>query len=436
MNDLSFLVVPLPVEVKKEITLGNYEGAEKIIREIEKRDIHPILKLRLEYELERMRRMRKDYPWNRGDALKILGEKIKEFREEELDEWISEGIVDRAYVEGEERFYERFVENLFFLNPKIARRGIIKDDASKYARMIIDEAMGRILNGDLRKYKIVGGIKVKVKRKGNYRVWLPFPKENFQIERVRLIKTSHPKYYLAENDAAQRTIYLEGYEKEFFVEFEYTISEVKGGIEGYANIDKNKNEKLPHVVFTPYIRDLVWKIVDGCKDDYEKALKIYEWITKNTNYTYVREYCMYDNIGEYVATSLRGDCGMFALLFITLCRAVGIPAKWQSGWFITPKFASPHDWAQVYVNNTWLPVDASFGNFRRHGRKRNKFYFGNLDAFRMIANDDFMVEFTPEKNFWRSDPVDNQRGEIENKRRNIYFDEFTTEIFVKEFRRI
>jgi hypothetical protein len=69
-------------------------------------------------------------------------------------------------------------------------------------------------------------------------------------------------------------------------------------------------------------------------------------------------------------------------------------------------------------------------------RNRNDFYFGNMDAFRMIANDDLLVDFTPEKKHWRSDPVDNQRGEVENESRNLYFDEFESKIYVKEFKRI
>ncbi len=435
MNDLSFLVVPLPEEIRKEIALGNLRTAEMMIRR-EMKKAPKLLKLRLEYEIERIRRMEKDYPHNREKALELLKRRIENFKEEELALWLSEGIVDKHIFEGEERFYDRFVDNIFFLKPGLRRRDMKDSSERKYTKRLIAGAMVRINKGEVRKYRVKAGIRIKLKKQGYYRVWLPFPKENFQVEKVKLLRATGGKYYVAENDAFQRTIYFEGKNKEFGVEFEYVISEVNGAIEGEADLGQNMKEKLPHVRFTPYIKELAQKIVGDEKDDYSRARKIYEWITGHTTYTYVREYCMYDNISEYVATSLRGDCGMFALLFITLCRALGIPAKWQSGWFITPKFASPHDWAQVYVNDAWLPVDASFGNARRHGSRRNEFYFGNLDAFRMIANDDFLVDFEPEKRFWRSDPVDNQRGEVENERRNIYFNEFSTDIYVKEFHRV
>ena len=436
MNDLSFLTIPIPEDVRREILLGNFEGARKIIRRLLKRDISPHLYRRLEYEMERLNRLEKDFPWKRDDALKLLDENLVGFKDFELDNWIAKGYVERLYINGEERYFKRFVQNLFFLIPTLERRRKKKDELVPYTRKIIYDTIDRMRRGDIRKYKIVAGIKINVNRRGNYRVWLPVPKENFQIEKVRILHTHPQEHYIADNDAPQRTVYFEKNSKEYQVEFEYIISEVKGGLEGRADLATNLEEKAPHVRFTPLINSLARKIVEDAEDDYERARRIYNWITTNTNYTYVREYCMYDNISEFVATSLRGDCGMFALLFITVCRAVGIPAKWQSGWFLTPKFASPHDWAQIYVDGLWLPVDASFGNYKRHGKKRNDFYFGNMDAFRMIANDDFQVDFEPEKRHWRSDPVDNQRGEIENEKRNLYFNEFKSTLYVKEFQKM
>ncbi|NPA74655.1 MAG: transglutaminase domain-containing protein, partial [Euryarchaeota archaeon] len=96
----------------------------------------------------------------------------------------------------------------------------------------------------------------------------------------------------------------------------------------------------------------------------------------------------------------------------------------------------PHDWAMVYTDGKWLPVDGSFGNLHRHSRVENEFYFGNLDAFRMVANDDLLSEFNPKKRYWRSDPVDNQVGEVENEKENIYYDGFSWKIYVKDFKKI
>ena len=112
--------------------------------------------------------------------------------------------------------------------------------------------------------------------------------------------------------------------------------------------------------------------------------------------------------------NLTGDCGFQALLFITLCRMAGIPAHWQSGWFITPYEASPHDWAIIYLPEFgYLPVDLSFGGKDKKDIMRKAFYFGNLDGFRMVANDEFQEDFDPPAKFVREDPYDNQVGEAE-----------------------
>ena len=48
-------------------------------------------------------------------------------------------------------------------------------------------------------------------------------------------------------------------------------------------------------------------------------------------YTFMPSYFVLENIAENCARSFTGDCGVFALLFVTLCRCAGIPAQWQSG---------------------------------------------------------------------------------------------------------
>ena len=50
-------------------------------------------------------------------------------------------------------------------------------------------------------------------------------------------------------------------------------------------------------------------------------------------------------IPEYCASRLRGDCGVQALTFITMCRIAGIPARWQSGLYADWRSADSHDWA-------------------------------------------------------------------------------------------
>ena len=130
----------------------------------------------------------------------------------------------------------------------------------------------------------------------------------------------------------------------------------------------------------------------------------------------MRDYFQIDNINEYCAVNLRGDCGLQALLFIILCRINGIPARWQSGMAIEPTYSGSHDWAQFYLEGWgWLFADCSYGGsaYRFGAKERHEFFFGNLDPMRMVATRAFQAPLTPELTTFRVDPYDNQAGEIQ-----------------------
>lgn len=139
-------------------------------------------------------------------------------------------------------------------------------------------------------------------------------------------------------------------------------------------------------------------------------------------YSFVRQYATIDNLPEYMATGLKGDCGIYAILFITMCRIAGIPAKWQSGLYATPLDIGCHDWAQFYIEPYgWLYADCSFGGaaWREGNKERWNFYFGNLDPFRVPLCSEFQHEFLPPKSWLREDPYDSQSGEAEYEDRGL-----------------
>ena len=188
-------------------------------------------------------------------------------------------------------------------------------------------------------------------------------------------------------------------------------------------------EQPPHIAFTPFIRSLARELAGSEGDPVRVARRFYDYITQNVTYAFMRPYLLLERGAEYTAVNLRGDCGMQAMLFIALCRAVGIPARWQSGLYAKPGDVGSHDWAEFYSERLgWLPVDCSFGGgANREGNEtRRAFYFGNLDPWRMVANRVYYAPFAPEKKYPRIDPYDNQRGEIETENRGLMGGEFRT----------
>lgn len=99
------------------------------------------------------------------------------------------------------------------------------------------------------------------------------------------------------------------------------------------------------------------------------------------DYRYQPAYLQLDCIADQCAKTLRGDCGVFALLFITLCRIAGIPARWQSGWAVRPgRWAPTTGPCSTWPPTGWLWADCSFGSSaRRSGEDaRRAHYFGSL----------------------------------------------------------
>jgi hypothetical protein len=158
----------------------------------------------------------------------------------------------------------------------------------------------------------------------------------------------------------------------------------------------------------------------------EQTKKLFVWLRTNYPWASAREYSTIDHISDYVIANKHGDCGQLSLLFITLCRYNGIPARWQSGFMLYPNGKNLHDWAEIYFEGIgWIPVDSSFG-LQAWGKNDDErlFFFGGQDAYHLTINNDFGRPLSPEKMHLRSETVDFQRGEVEWRGGNLYFDQW------------
>ncbi|MCB5950742.1 transglutaminase domain-containing protein [Enterococcus sp. BWT-B8] len=431
--DLSYLSIPLPEEVVRIKQYGDFQGAAKVIDHLLERKIPFALKKRLEIEKEIIKMIGiNEYPFSVNEAIHQMREAFEQFESKELDQLMEESLVDWIYVGGEPHFQRRFLLNLVKTQPAYAERLIKKEDSEtdQLRKIELTENIRLMKENGHRKVKIHIRSSIKIKKEHErigeqVKVHLPVPRNAQQISEIKILKHSEAdKVTTSPEDSYQRTICFETRLKEneeFFVEYEY-VNEVH-----YIELDALKAEKakeemsdleeqLPHIRFTPYLQSILDEVLDGETNTVIQARKIYDFITTNVKYSFMREYFTIDNISEYAAVNLKGDCGVQAILFITLCRMAGIPAKWQSGLYVSQYYTGCHDWAQFYVEPYgWIFADLSFGGgaYAAGDIERWNYYFGNLDIFRMPANDRIQEEFIPAKLHVRADPIDNQRGEWE-----------------------
>ena len=85
-----------------------------------------------------------------------------------------------------------------------------------------------------------------------------------------------------------------------------------------------------------------------------------------------------------------------------------------------------HDWAEVYFEGIgWIPIDVSFSRGEPlKNELGRKFFMSGIDSYRLYINNDFSGDFYPAKKYPRSETVDFQRGEVETKSENLYFDKW------------
>ena len=444
INDtLQFQNVGLPEDILRMKHHGDYENAIKLIDiRLQDKNLPQCLRYCLEVHREMMLRMPIEFPYTYNEALEIIREHISDFTTEELDFLIAQRKIRWAYVNGEFRIFNRFFSSLVKAYSGFAARAgqILPGVESAVGGIpLLDYSMQKMKeNGSMtNRIHIRATAKVKdeiFKPNMFVRVHLPIPSACIQQSDIRIEKIYPETANIAPEDALHRAVCWEenmAENHEFIVEYSYLhtaqyhdLEHVKGQTGSYNFC---LEEQSPHIVFTPYIKSLVQELTNGVSDPLEKARIFYDFITLNMSYTFMPSYFLLENIPDTCAQNFNGDCGIFALLFLTLCRCAGIPAEWQSGFSAEPDFCGGHDWIRFYVEPYgWLFADCSYGVAanRNKNEERRKFYFGNLDPYRMVANNAFAAPFTVEKEFWRADPYDNQVGEIETDERGLTYEEY------------
>ena len=440
---LQFQNVGLPEDVLRMKQHGDFDNAIKLIDiRLQDENLPQCLRHCLQVQREMMVRMPVEFPYSYDEALAIIRQHIPDFTKEEMDWLIAQRKIRWSYVNGQFRIFNRFFSSLVKAYAGFAKR-------ANQTLPGVESAVGGVplLDYSMMKMKESGSmtnririkstmrVKDEVFKKGMFvRAHLPIPSACQQQSDIRIEKVYPENAQIAPEDALQRTVcWEENLEEnhEFMVEYSYTHTaryhDLEQEVSQPGNYDFDLEEQAPHIAFTPYIRALVQELTEGVTDPLQKARIFYDFITKNMSYTFMPSYFLLENIPDTCAQNFNGDCGVFALLFLTLCRCAGIPAQWQSGFTAEPDFCGGHDWVRFYVEpQGWLFADCSYGVSaqRNQNEARRKFYFGNLDPYRMVANSAFAAPFTVDKDFWRADPYDNQVGEIETADRGLTYEEY------------
>lgn len=450
-------------EIATEQTAGNFSIAKKSIdRYMAENSLTPLEIYQLNARKDTMDRIAIDFRRTKEEVVEYIKKYYPNVTDEMLVTWENEKALEVMTIDGEKRYFANAARNLFRINKhahatKLEIDGTpTVDNVEEVLKTHLPQVVANLSkSGKTQDKPVKMKVTYKVTLKPNVvpdgemvRCWLPYPREdNRRQTNVQLLSVSSDTYTIAPDGYPQRTLYMQKRaekDKELAFAMEFTYA---SAAEWFNLADKqlkpydtnselyktHTSERSSHVIFTEKIKEVSEKVVGNETNPYLIVRNIFDYISETYPWASAREYATIPNIPTYVLDSKHGDCGQVSLLFITLARYNGIPAKWQSGFMMHPNGLNLHDWAEVYFEGIgWVPVDQSFGRKDFSDDPAVKHFFSNgIDAYRWIVNDDFSQELFPAKTYLRSETVDFQRGELEWRGGNIYFNQWNWDIEVE-----
>jgi hypothetical protein len=175
--------------------------------------------------------------------------------------------------------------------------------------------------------------------------------------------------------------------QEYEVIFSVAVKSVMTNLIGRFLIDTytKDNEYMRYTSSNAHVSGTdahIKKIAEEIKDEQTDVLiitkRFYNYVLSHLEYGHPIKglYSVHDALKQFVV-----DCGGFSTLFVSLCIAVGIPARVVSGFWVGYRDNDMHAWAEFLLpNGEWVPVDASVGYLYTHNKTRKYGGFGFMGS--------------------------------------------------------
>lgn len=390
-------------------------------------------------------RLSADFPLTIPQATKAINDRYgTNFTEAQIREFGKKKYIEVKNIDGVDRVHRKSVGNLKLLNPDMnggwkLRGGFASDKRISYVDSVLAYYDGNNALGAAHSvtYRFVIDVPYDPALKGDsLRVWMPLPIKSARQSDVEILSTVPAKYVVSDpaksvhNTVSMIQKVTEGQPTHFeaVVRFtnkgqyfspEYIRRNIRPYDKSSELYKKYTATEAPHIIHS----DLARKIVGNESDPYRQSEMVYDYIINRYPWAGAREYSTIECIPQYVLDEGHGDCGQVSLLYISLMRSLGVPARWESGWMLHPDETNLHDWAEVYFEGVgWVPVDVSFGRYTPAKDPRAvKFYSTGMDAHRLASNLGVCGVMDPAKKFVRSETVDAQLGEVESSKGNLFY---------------
>ncbi len=401
-----------------------------------------------------MSRIRADFTMTPEQGIALIRERMPEVTDAQIERWKATRKIEVMNIDGTEWWFRKSVRNLWLLADEFDNdHSVEREKSVAHNLAIYRESMRHApdFNGvrDRRTFTVRFTLDVDadaVPAGETVKVWMPLPYENMRQSNVTYLDGNREVRF--SKGSRHHTVYMEatavkGKPTHFEYRFRYTVGErhvtqqdLLMLVEPYDTTTSFYREytaqQLPHIIVDNDMRNLAREIVGDELNPVRQAKMVYEWISRSFPWAGAREYSTIRCMPRYVLLNRHGDCGQVTLLYISLCRSLGIPARWESGWVVEPGDEGWHDWAETYFEGIgWVPTDQSYGR-STIDNPLNDYYAAGIDLYRMASNEGIGDRLDPPKTFIRSETVDFQPGEVEWRGGNLYYDKWDSSLKVEK----
>lgn len=97
------------------------------------------------------------------------------------------------------------------------------------------------------------------------------------------------------------------------------------------------------------------------EEDVDIVRNVFNYVLEKMTYT---TYNPHDVGAEKAIASWEGDCTEYSDIFVAICRAKGIPARFIEGYCVNPASSiHKHNWVEAYMRDYgWVPFDLTFAD--------------------------------------------------------------------------
>ena len=265
---------------------------------------------RLEFELDRLERIKKDFPFTKETLYDSLKKSVKNLTHKEYEQWVAEGRFDSREIDGERYFMSSSVSNLFFRYPELAARRLPPKNTAALDKRHWETCVAIKNSALVEQTPYVLPMRFEVNMRltaianaapdgQTVRAWLPIPREYpFQADFELLSATPEAKQ-VSPKDSPIRAVFMEQAAKkdrrtDFRIRYEYTARGVSFDLKPEKVKPADPNDpalapfirEAPHIVFTPELRALSSQIAGQETNPCVKAKKFYDWIAGHIQYSY------------------------------------------------------------------------------------------------------------------------------------------------------